>query len=225
MAPNMKHPTLCIKAHCGQHRPVQRIGACDFLEPPRREDFATEIFPWLYLGCAKDAANHTALRQRGIRFIVNATREVHSPDGETEMATGFQYLKLDLEDSADQPIAQYFDQTHQFIEDARARSQKVLVHCRRGISRSATLVIAYVMRYALKSFDEAFDFVKQKRDMINPNLGFMLALEALSPTPSEDSPASSFGPLSEEEDDEEEDEEEDELKGDYVVDLGPPPSP
>lgn len=174
----VKRPNLCIKTHCPQHRPVQRIGTCDFNNLPRREDFATEIFPWLFLGNAHDAVNYDTLRKKGIHCILNTTKEVDTPEAEEK---GFQYLKLNLEDNSDTPIAEYFEQTHQFIEDARSRSQGVLVHCRRGISRSATIVIAYVMRYSQKNFEEAFDYVKEKRDIINPNLGFVLALESISP--------------------------------------------
>jgi protein tyrosine/serine phosphatase len=142
-----------------------------------REEFPTEIFPWLYLGNAQDAVNYDGLRQKGIRFILNATKELHTPEAEEE---GFQYLKLNLEDHADEPIADYFEQAFNFIEQARRQSQAVLVHCRRGISRSATIVIAYVMRYARKTFEEAFEYVKQRREIINPNLGFVLALESFS---------------------------------------------
>lgn len=62
----------------------------------------------------------------------------------------------DREDNADTPIAKYFQLTFAFIEEARAQNHKVLVHCRRGISRSATIVLAYVMRLERKTFDEAF---------------------------------------------------------------------
>jgi predicted protein tyrosine phosphatase len=174
----VKRPTLCLKsAQCSHHRPVRRIGHCELLDVAPREGFATEILPWLYLGDAQDAVNHDALRQKGICFILNATKEVDTPEAEEE---GFQYLKLDLEDHADEPIAEHFERAFAFIELARRRSAAVLVHCRRGISRSATLVIAYVMRYSRKTFEEAFDFVKQRREIINPNLGFVLALESFN---------------------------------------------
>eukprot|EP00668_Euglena_longa_P043523 GGOE01057944.1.p2 GENE.GGOE01057944.1~~GGOE01057944.1.p2 ORF type:complete len:149 (-),score=25.88 GGOE01057944.1:524-970(-) len=116
--------------------------------------------------------------ERGVEYILNVGKEVDTPEAEEK---GFHYLKLDLEDNADTPIGEYFQQTYMFIEEARAQSHKVLVHCRRGISRSATIVIAYVMRHNQKTFDEAFDYVKRKRDIINPNLGFVLALESISP--------------------------------------------
>lgn len=42
-----------------------------------------------------------------------------------------------------------------------------------GASRSATITIGYVMHSKGMSYDEAHDFVKEKRGMINPNFGFV----------------------------------------------------
>jgi len=48
----------------------------------------------------------------------------------------------------------------------------VLVHCHMGVSRSATVVIAYLMKYFHMTHREAYNFVKKKRSVINPNEGF-----------------------------------------------------
>lgn len=50
---------------------------------------------------------------------------------------------------------------------------RVLVHCQAGISRSATICLAYLMHTQRVKLDEAFDFVKQRRQVISPNLAFM----------------------------------------------------
>lgn len=50
---------------------------------------------------------------------------------------------------------------------------RVLVHCQAGISRSATICLAYLMHTQRVKLDEAFDFVKRRRQVISPNLGFM----------------------------------------------------
>lgn len=50
---------------------------------------------------------------------------------------------------------------------------RVLVHCQAGISRSATICLAYLMHTQRVRLNEAFDFVKQRRNVISPNLAFM----------------------------------------------------
>ena len=52
----------------------------------------------------------------------------------------------------------------------------VLVNCMAGISRSATIVIAYLMTKQNLTFQEAFNFVKSKRSIINPNESFITQL-------------------------------------------------
>ena len=47
------------------------------------------------------------------------------------------------------------------------------MHCHAGISRSATVCIAYIMKHHQTDLTQAYDFVKQKRSCISPNLHFM----------------------------------------------------
>ncbi|KAE8812548.1 Dual specificity protein phosphatase 4 [Hordeum vulgare] len=49
---------------------------------------------------------------------------------------------------------------------------RVFVHCCHGVSRSNSLVIAYLMWREGQSFDDAFQFVKAARGIANPNMGF-----------------------------------------------------
>ena len=53
---------------------------------------------------------------------------------------------------------------------------KILFHCYAGVSRSATFAIAYLMKTNMITVDKAYELVKMKRNMINPNKGFMEAL-------------------------------------------------
>lgn len=60
-----------------------------------------------------------------------------------------------------------------FSDSVKQSGGRVLVHCQAGISRSATICLAYLMHTQRVRLDEAFDFVKQRRQVISPNLAFM----------------------------------------------------
>lgn len=62
-------------------------------------------------------------------------------------------------------------------DDVAASSGKVLVHCWAGISRSATVCIAYIMYKLELSFDQAFDLVMSRRSVIDPNINFIQQLQ------------------------------------------------
>ena len=74
-------------------------------------------------------------------------------------------------------IKEHFDTAYQIIEQARAAGTAVFVHCSRGISRSASLCIAYLMRKERWSAQAARDYVEARRPVILPNDGFWRCLQ------------------------------------------------
>lgn len=69
----------------------------------------------------------------------------------------------------------------EFINNALNNNGRVLIHGISGISRSATLVIAYVMTQKVCSFDEAYRYVQQRRFCIHPNESFKRQLLEFEP--------------------------------------------
>ena len=147
------------------------------------------IQPHLLLGSRLVAEQRALLDEFGVTHVLNTASEI--PDyhldevepGSPSVACGLQicsrklrYLHLDLNDDADDDIAAVFARCVEFIEAARSSSGKCFVHCQAGISRSATIVIAYLMRTAKLSLREAFLLVKERRCNIGPNQHFMRAL-------------------------------------------------
>lgn len=80
---------------------------------------------------------------------------------------------INVADSQEQSLARFFDEAHQFIDEARRKRCNVLVHCFAGISRSPTFAIAYLMRVNSLRLQDAYELVKQCRPQIDPNLSFM----------------------------------------------------
>lgn len=66
-----------------------------------------------------------------------------------------------------------------FIEEEKDKGEFILVHCRAGISRSSTVVIAYLMKYKQWSLKKAFIYTKLKRKSIFPNQSFFKELIVL----------------------------------------------
>jgi hypothetical protein len=138
-------------------------------ETPFNPDEITEILPNLFLGPKPDELQ---IQMNGISAILNVAKEVH-PIGKENVVD---YLQLPLEDDSDQPIGQHFDECNNFIRRNLESGGRVLVHCRMGVSRSATIVIAYLMASGFISYRKAFDHVKERRLNVSPNLGFTLTL-------------------------------------------------
>ena len=68
------------------------------------------------------------------------------------------YKQVDIWDSADQNIKQYFPECLEYIDNSIREGGTVLVHCMAGISRSATIVIAYLMSKNCMTFIDALKF-------------------------------------------------------------------
>ncbi len=78
-----------------------------------------------------------------------------------------------MDDAATQDISQFFLPVCQILDKAKKEGKQVLVHCAAGVSRSPTLVIAYIMWSQKKTRKEAYEYVSSKRPIIDPNENFM----------------------------------------------------
>lgn len=132
-----------------------------------------EIIPnKLYLGPGRVATqNPQALEDLGITHIVNACQL------KCEYPEKFYYKHLKkLEDNYDATIAEYIPEVHAFIDKALSENGKVYCHCREGKSRSASLVISYLMKTKDLTYDQALAYLKKKRPIVQPNVGFEMDL-------------------------------------------------
>lgn len=141
-----------------------------------------EIIPGLYLGPYMAALKNCKenLIEKGVTHIICVRQECEAQFIKPHF-TDFVYLILDIADLATESIICFFPKVRQFIDDAMSRNGKVLVHGNNGNSRSATLVLAYIMeKFGLNS-KEAYTFVKDRRCCIKPNEGFVAQLAEYEP--------------------------------------------
>uniref|UniRef100_A0A8D3EDJ4 Dual specificity phosphatase 16 n=1 Tax=Scophthalmus maximus TaxID=52904 RepID=A0A8D3EDJ4_SCOMX len=129
----------------------------------------TRILPHLYLGCQRDVLNKDLMLQNHIVYVLNASNTCPKPD----FIPDSHFLRVPVNDSFCEKILPWLDRSVEFIEKAKAANARVLVHCLAGISRSATIAIAYIMKRMDMSLDEAYRFVKEKRPTISPNFNFL----------------------------------------------------
>ena len=118
----------------------------------------------IYLGpkqcCGATALN--ALRMAQVTGIVNCTLDVACAHEEE----GIEYCRVSVRDHEAVNINLFFDGATAFIHRHLTRGGAVVVHCQMGISRSATIVIAYLMRYHSFSRDAAYTHVKSRRPQV-----------------------------------------------------------
>jgi len=134
-------------------------------------DPASRILDFLYLGSEWNASNLEELNSNGITHILNVTREI-----DNFFPTVFKYLNIREYDVEETDLLKYWDETYNFIHTCREMGGRVLVHCKMGISRSASTVCAFLMKYFGWSLDKALSHTKERRGIINPNKGFRLQL-------------------------------------------------
>lgn len=131
----------------------------------------------LFLGSFNQARQFDVLQKLKIRRIVNSALECDNVHEDK----GIKYIKLWIRDETDDNVSQYFKDVHDFIEEIfnEDEEQAVLVHCALGKSRSAIMVIMYIMKKFGWNYCKAFDYVKKRRQIVSPYDGFVRELEEL----------------------------------------------
>ncbi len=145
-----------------------------------RESVFSEITRALYLGGRPNQEHVQELKGAGITHVVSCLME----DDRSQMEflrQGFHHLFLDVHDGMHQDIAGTFPEFFDFATAATASDPKakLFVHCEVGVSRSATLAIAWLMKTESLSFFDALCRARSKRIQVLPNIGFASQLQRL----------------------------------------------
>lgn len=125
----------------------------------------------IYLSNLASAVKKNELQNDNITHIIsvfNGSFELY-PDN-------FTYKLIHINDDPWEKINIHFDDCYNFINNT---NNNVLVHCIHGISRSCSIIIYYIMRKYNKTYEEALNYLKEKKYNVNPNNGFVKQLSEL----------------------------------------------
>ena len=125
----------------------------------------------IYLGNLCGAGDIDLLKKLGIKKVLSLLEEFGWP--KYDESDNIVHKAYKIQDYDRENIIKYFGECFDFIKG----EDKILVHCAAGASRSATVVIAYIMFIKKMSYKDALEFVRNKRFVVYPNPGFRDQLE------------------------------------------------
>ena len=137
----------------------------------------SEIEPRLLLGNAACSKDRTSLLAARVTHVLNATSTLanHFESDDSRLT----YLRVPVEDSLAANLGVHLDDAVDWIAEALGdpyATGSVLVHCQQGVSRSATIVLAFLMRERGHSLVSALEHVDERR-WIRPNESFLEQLQ------------------------------------------------
>jgi len=145
---------------------------------------ASEITNRLFVGDLASASNKEAMKEQGITHIIpvfNGAYRIYPND--------FEYKFIHINDDAWVDIGKFFDEFVEYIDRIMVQpNTKIMIHCQRGVSRSVTIMLAYMIykfnqnkQIPLEMVDDTVDTIlheiKVHRSIAAPNEGFMNALK------------------------------------------------
>lgn len=131
----------------------------------------TSIDDIIYLGNAYNAADYYYLKQFGITGIVNACNEISN-----YFEDDFKYFKIDILDINNSSIYNFFDPFIKFVEKILEEDGKIMIHCFMGSSRSAILVVLYLIKFKSFNIEDSIEFITEKRNRVNINVTYVKEL-------------------------------------------------
>ena len=118
----------------------------------------------IYLGDSVAGGDEEYLKSYNITAVVNCAVDFDS------YFKDIKYIELKLYDDASQSLFPKLEVAYKFI---KLNSQNnILVHCILGMSRSASVVIFYLMKEKKWDYDTCFEFIRERRPVVLPIEGF-----------------------------------------------------
>ncbi|KAJ3226077.1 hypothetical protein HDU81_007485 [Chytriomyces hyalinus] len=148
---------------------------------PTQQDPAEILLAQLFLSSIVPASNLNQLQQLNITHILNVTGMDHANADCMRhpncFPADFTYHNIIIADEMDTRIIEQFDEAYDFILTALLQQGgRVLVHCEAGISRSSTIVIAFLMRFKAMNVRDALTLGQSCKNNIGPNKSFFTQL-------------------------------------------------
>lgn len=136
-------------------------------------DTPTHIIDNIFIGSAYNAANYNSLSENNFGLIINMTHDLSN-----HYTSEYIYKNFPINDNDEENIDIYLDTAYDYIEEYNKNTTKnILVHCYMGKSRSASIVIYYLIKKYNYTLDDAIKYIKDKRNIVNPNVNFVMQLK------------------------------------------------
>ena len=134
--------------------------------------FMNYIIDNIYLGNSDAGRNEDYLKENNITAVVNCAIELYSDFKDLK------FLELRLDDSLEQKLFPKLEIGYKFIKiNSKNPDNNILIHCASGMSRSASLVVLYMMKEKGWDYDTCYKYMKERRPIVDPNPGFVEQLK------------------------------------------------
>ena len=130
----------------------------------------TKVLEFLYLGDLDNSLDRFLLEDEGITHVLSVL------DGSKKKYSKFKYYIIDIKDYPWVNISKYFSKAVHFIHKARMANTGCLVHCGMGISRSVTIILAYLVTTTRLPWQQCLQAIQGIRPEAGPNSGFIRQL-------------------------------------------------
>ena len=128
------------------------------------DDNMNYIIDNIYLGNSEAANNEEYLKEYNISTVINCAEDL------TSVYKELKFMELNLYGIYEQNLFPKFDIAYKYIK--LHSKNNILIHCVVGMSRSASLVIFYMMKEKGWDYDTCYKYVKERRPIVEPNVGF-----------------------------------------------------
>ena len=129
----------------------------------------------LFMSGYYSACDINLLNANGINHVVNLTAHKNKNLHEDKIG----YSSFSLADNSNFDLTSVLEEILSEIAKLLAKGKKILIHCKMGISRAPSIILAFMIRIQGMTYKEAFSKLQNINPKISPNFGFLLQLQKL----------------------------------------------